>query len=63
MENSNKVDFGKTMLDSLPLAMSYVPMQKWEDLYAPPMALERGTLFAKLDLPFIGKEAVENGKL
>ena len=62
MENTNKVDFGKTCLDDLPLAMSYVPMQKWEDIYAPAMALDRGTLFAKLDLPFIGKEAVENGR-
>lgn len=49
-------------LDDLPLAMAYVPKQKWEDLYAPAVALDRGTLFAKLDLPFIGKEAVENGR-
>ena len=62
MENSNKVDFGRTCLDELPLAMAYVPMQKWEDLYVPSMALDRGTLFAKLDLPFLGKEAVENGR-
>lgn len=62
MENSEKVDFGQMRLDELPLAMSYVPMQKWEDMYAPSVALERGTLFAKLDLPFIGKEAVQSGR-
>lgn len=62
MENSEKVDFGQMRLDELPLAMSYVPMQKWEDMYAHSVALERGTLFAKLDLPFIGKEAVQSGR-
>ncbi len=62
LENSGKPDFGKMCLDELPLAMSYVPMQRWEDLYELSMALERGTLFAKLDLPFIGKEAVKNGR-
>ena len=62
MENWEQVDFGKMCLDQLPLAMSYVPRQRWEDLYAPSVALERGTLFAKLDLPFIGKEAVQNGR-
>lgn len=62
MENTNRPDFGRMCLDDLPLAMAYVPKQKWEDLYAPTVALDRGTLFAKLDLPFIGKEAVENGR-
>ena len=61
MESNNK-DLGSRRLDDLPLAMSYVPMQKWEDLYAPAVALERGTLFCKLDLPFIGEEAVPRGK-
>ena len=49
-------------LDSLPLAMAYVPMQKWGELYAPSVALDRGTMFPELDLPFIGEEAVKNGK-
>lgn len=61
MENNDR-DFGNCRLDDLPLAMSYVPMQKWEDLYAPAVALERGTMFAKLDLPFIGEEAVPRGR-
>ena len=49
-------------LDDLPLAMAYVPMQKWGDQYAPAVGLERGTIFPQLDLPFIGEEAVPNGQ-
>ncbi len=49
-------------LDSLPLAMSYTPMQVWGELYSPVTALDRGTLFPPLDLPFIGEEAVPNGR-
>lgn len=49
----------KTALDnpeinSLPLAMAYVPMQKFECLHTPEDALSAGTLFKKLDLPFLG---------
>ena len=43
------------------LAMAYVPSQTWEDLYETSLALERGTIFAQLDKPFIGEEAVPNG--
>ncbi len=42
----------------LPLAMAYIPMQKWRDIYDPEVALERGTVFAELDKPWLGKEAV-----
>ena len=49
-------------VDQLPLAMAYLPMQKWEMLYEPEMALRRGTLFAKLDLPFVGKVGETDGK-
>lgn len=49
-------------LESLPLAMAYVPMQKWGELYTSSVALDRGTLFPPLDLPFIGEEAVSRGK-
>ncbi len=49
-------------LDDLPLAMAYVPMQKWGTLYAPAAALDRGTIFPALDLPFIGEEAVPDGE-
>lgn len=49
-------------VDQLPLAMAYLPMQKWEMLYEPEMALRQGTLFAKLDLPFVGKVGETDGK-
>lgn len=43
------------------LAMAYVPDQKWQKLYSPEVAFNRATLFAELDKPFIGEEAVSNG--
>lgn len=42
-------------LSSLPLAMAYVPIQKWEDTYSLETALQRGTIFPSLDLPFMGR--------
>ncbi len=38
-------------IDSLPLAYSYVPMQKFRMLYSPECALAHGTLFEELYLP------------
>ena len=49
-------------LDDLPLAMAYAPIQKQGDHYAPAVGLELGTIFPQLDLPFIGEEAVPNGR-
>lgn len=45
---------GNEQLDNLPLAMAYVPMQKWRDIYEADVGLDRGTMFAELDLPFLG---------
>ena len=41
------------------LAMAYVAMQQWQDLYDPDLALERGTIFSQLDMPFLGREAAQ----
>lgn len=41
-------------LDDLPLAMSYVPFQRWGKTYPLGEALNRGTIFPELDLPFKG---------
>ncbi len=49
------------MMGDVPLAMAYVKIQKWEDLYEPDVALNRGTLFAQLDKPFLGMEAIPRG--
>ena len=46
---------GTTMLEYLPLAMSYVPMQEWGAIYEGLKALDSGTLFPDLDLPFCGR--------
>ncbi len=46
----------KEYCEKLPLAIASVPMQVFENLYCPEVALEKGTMFADLDLPFLGKE-------
>lgn len=47
------------MNDSLwALAMAFVPVQTWQNIYESNVALARGTIFADLDKPFIGEEAV-----
>ena len=59
----NELKFSDTPLDELPLAMSYVPMQKFGEVYSEDDALCRGTLFPCLDKPFYGKftEVRKNG--
>ena len=42
----------------MPVAMAYVPWQKWQDLYDPYKGLERGTIFKELDKPFLGKGGI-----
>ena len=39
-------------LQGYPLAMAYSPYQNWHQLYTPEIALEKGTLFSELDMPF-----------
>ncbi|QHQ63650.1 spore coat associated protein CotJA [Anaerocolumna sedimenticola] len=41
-------------LASPSLAMAYVPVQQFRDLYDINYALQAGTLFKELDLPFYG---------
>ena len=50
--------FDADCIDSLPLTMAYVPMQKWRDIYTVDVALARGTLFSELDKPFLGRRAL-----
>ena len=42
-------------IDSLSLAMSYVPWQTWEDLYKPEDGFQQGTIFKQLNKPFTGR--------
>lgn len=54
-ENTNpNLDWDSISLNDLPLAMSYVPFQRWQNIYPLEKALKRGTMFADLDLPFKG---------
>jgi hypothetical protein len=41
-------------IDEMPLAMAYVPWQKWKSVYDLNKALKVGTIFPELDLPFCG---------
>jgi hypothetical protein len=43
-------------------AMAYVPFQSWEQPYDPAVGLQRGTIFPGLDKPFLGEEAIPNGR-
>ena len=47
-----------------PVAMVYAPIQEWRSIYDCEMGLNRGTIFAELDLPFVGCKGcggVKNG--
>ncbi|OUQ64398.1 hypothetical protein B5E53_14145 [Eubacterium sp. An11] len=46
-------------VDSLPLAMAYVPWQSWGNLYKAEDALMEGTIFEELNLPFTGRRCVK----
>nr|WP_243207112.1 spore coat associated protein CotJA [Mediterraneibacter hominis] len=39
----------------MPLAMAYVPWQKWQNIYEPCKGLSQGTIFQDLDKLFYGK--------
>ena len=47
-------------LENYPLASVYSAIQHWRNLYEPEEALQRGTLFKELDLPFVCGE-IKNG--
>lgn len=45
----------KNCLNAFPLAMAYVPMQSWGELYSADTGICRGTIFSELDKPFLGR--------
>ena len=47
--------FDNTKLSDLPLGMAYVPMQSFEQPFELCKALQMGTIFPQLCLPFCGK--------
>lgn len=46
-------------VDSLPLAMAYVPWQSWKNIYKAEDALMEGTIFKELNLPFTGRRCMK----
>lgn len=51
-EGQNNMTFGEK-LDRFPIAMGYVPMQRWSQPSSIDEGLCRGTIFSELDLPFV----------
>ena len=49
-------------IDSKPIAMAYVPWQKWKDVVDPCKGLKQATIFNELVLPFIGSAAACNSQ-
>ena len=47
--------------DGFPLASVYAPTQVFRELYDPDTALEAGTLFKELNLPFMGLSIGKGG--
>ncbi len=48
----------KYELHDMPLAMAYVPWQKWKNLYEAEKGFCSGTIFQELNLPFYGTGGV-----
>ncbi len=48
-------------LENYPLASVYAPIQDFDNLYDKETALMKGTLFAELDLPFLGESVYKGG--
>lgn len=44
-----------------PVASVYAPLQAFDELYDLPTALKHGTVFSKLDLPFMGDRRIRKG--
>ena len=49
-------------LKGYPLASVYAPLQEFDEIYDLDNALNRGTMFAALDLPFEGRTISKLGK-
>lgn len=50
---SDWVEYDRENIDSMPVAMAYVPWQFMKDVYEPSDALQIGTIFPELDKPFL----------
>ncbi len=57
MNNDNGCNKMKEHIDHMAPGMTYVPWQKWEDIYDMEKGFERGTIFCQLDKPYTGRVA------
>lgn len=44
----------KDTFEDMPLAMAYVPWQRWQNIYDAEQGFCNGTIFQELNLPFYG---------
>ena len=51
----SRINSRESFPSDTPVAMAYVPLQKWENIYEPCKGLEQGTIFRDLDKPFMWK--------
>lgn len=54
--NNKGSKFKLPSLSDMPLAMVYSPKQDWESLYNLEEGFSRGTIFKRLDFPFMASE-------
>jgi len=47
-------------VDRLPLAMAYVPWQKWQNIYEPSQGIQIGTIFGDLNYPFCERSCLNS---
>jgi hypothetical protein len=57
MERHRKWHHHHDGVDSMQIAMQYVPWQHWNHIYCPEEGLKCGTIFPELNKPFYGKGA------
>lgn len=58
-DNACNIAYMTDELHHMPVAMAYVPWQRFNDTYDPCKSLQAGTIFPELDMPFlIGRCAV-----
>ena len=57
MRNQKRWGNRRDGVDSMQVAMQYVPWQQWNQIYCPEEGLSCGTIFPELNKPFYGKGA------
>lgn len=55
-----KEECPKEMMYDFPLAMAYIPWQKWRNVYDAGKGLENGSIFGELVFPFLRANPVCN---